>query len=317
MMTNGNDEPEQPIMKRPYMDQLYRYLQLPKDFVGPERADDLYFMYEQLKSAKHSWTYQFVAGSVAAESGLMGRYLSADERHDRLEAANRSWKDAQEGFIVSHMNNEWSDGRLYAVPDRIEMHRSFLPLYHEMVDGYVTQQTSEQTHDRLVSLAVSNLDLHDTAQANDDFGAISARRGLAYELGTLLTITRLQCPSLFAVPVPARADHGAFFPEQTHDVRLVQQSWGEVNWCVPYEVKPASGGYKDRYDSAFVRGRVELRMPSSSDPLDIVRYMKEEVDGTISEQHTGELNEITSRILRLAEDYKCRQKIATMALAAS
>jgi len=300
-------------MKFPHQEELARYNQMPKDFVGPTEADVLFSMHEAMMNAHDSWSYLYVAGSAAAESGLMATHLDKDERHDRIDAAESAWREAQDRFIFKHHTDEWSNSKRYSIPDRIEMHRLFCVLYHDMVDENVTATTMQRLHQNLIHLAAANIVEHDDATLIGDYGAIAMRRGLAYELGTLMTITRLMCPSFFAIPATARADHGGFFPEQTHDVRLIQQSWGEVQWCVPYEVKPADGPYTERYRSAFVRGRVELLLPSSSEPLDLTRYMDAEQKGTLPPQHVRELNEITSRVLTLAGDYKKRQ-LGTRAL---
>lgn len=296
--------------------ELARYYQMPKEFVGPQAADDLISMHEALRSAESSWSYLFVAGSAAAESGLMATHLDESERHARLETANRTWTEAQHEFFKAHIEDDWSEGRRYTIPDRIEMNRAYLPLYHDMVDGAVMEETIASTHARLVSLAVANVEYHDIAEATGDYGTMVYRRGLAYEMSTLLTGTRLRSPSFFTIPVPARADHGEHFPERTHDVRLIQQTWGTIRWSVPYEVKPSDNLKNCRYESALVRGRVELLMPSCTEPWEIARYMQQEVDGTISAQHLAELDEITSRVLRLALEYKRRQSLAGVALSA-
>lgn len=292
--------------------QLARYLSMPKDFVGPRQADALFQMHEEMSHVKHSWSYQFAAGSAAAESGLMASHLSTDERHMRIEAANQAWQAAQSIFIFNHLSDDWSEAKLYTIPDRIEMHRSYVELYHDMIEGNVRDETMERTHQRLVEIGMANLRMHDKAVEEGDWSPISSRRGLSYELGTLTPVTRLMCPSFFAIPATARADHGEFFPDQTHDVRLIQQSWGTIQRCIPFEVKPTDGSLLEkrqpsRYKSAFVRGRIELLMPSSTEPLDLIRYMDAEQKGTISETHKRELDQITSRILTLAEQYSNRQ----------
>lgn len=301
-------------MKFAHQRELARYLRMPKEFVGPVEADDLFSMHEIMRDARQSWSYQFVAGSAAAESGLMATHLPPAIRHERLRSADQSWGEAQDRFITNHFKDNWSDERLYTIPDRIEMHRAYIDLYRDMVDGDVHVETITAAHERLVGLAVSNLEQHDRAEAADDYATVMFRRGLGYELGTILTLTRLKCPSIFAVPVPVRADHGGYYPEKTHDVRLIQQSWGEVNWTIPYEVKPVASERTERYESALVRGRIELLMPSAEGPLELARYMKEEVDSTISPQHLAELDEITSRVFRLAEEYKRRQALASVAM---
>lgn len=303
-------------MKFPHQRELARYYSMPKDFVGPSEADDLIFMHEAMIDAKRSWSYQFVAGSAAAESGLMATHLPASERHARLNAADEAWRRAQDGFIMNHVSDDWEDERLYTIPDRVQMHRMYIELYRDMVDGEVRDETIVETHRRLVGLAVSNLEQHDRAEEKNDFAAMMYRRGLGYELGTILTATRLRCPSIFAIPSPVRADNGEYFPEKTHDVRLVQQSWGEINWWTPYEVKPVTSERTRYYESPIVRGRVELQMPSAKTPLELARFMQEEVDGTISPQHLAELDEITSRVFRLAQEYKRKQGLAAVALSA-
>ena len=301
-------------MKYVNRDQLARYHQLPKEFVGPLEADDLFFIHDALKDASYSSTYLYTAGSAAAESGLIASHLTNDERHYRIDCADKIWKQAQDAFIKRHIEDDWSESKILTIPDRIEMSRIYNPLYHDMIEGNVRQETIEKTHHRLIRLGLLNLKRHDQAEQISDFGALMMRRGLAYELGTLMTATRLVCPSFFAIPATARADNGEHFPEETHDVRLIHQSWGQIKSCIPYEVKPTDGKYRHRYRSAYVRGRVELLMPSSTNPLDLVRYMAEEQQGTISNQHRAELNEITSRVLRQAEDYKNRMPLGAKAL---
>jgi hypothetical protein len=190
-----------------------------------------------------------------------------------------------------------------SVPDRVEMNRLFVPVYHDLVDENVREVTLARTHHRLIKLGLKYIRIHDRALRQGDISGFVMRRGLGYELGKLMNITRLNCPSFFAIPASARADHGAFYREETHDVRLIRQSWGSIEQCIPYEVKPNDGMTRDRYRSAFVRGRVELMMPSATQPLDLALYMEEEENGTISAEHYGELNEITSRVLRQAVDY--------------
>ena len=284
---------------------LLRYYGMPKDFVGHQEADVLFGIYERL-SQVDTYGYQFAAASAAAESGLMGAYLSPEERHYRIHCADEAWQAASRVFLEKHAAADWTESHLESVPDRVEMNRLFVPVYHDLVDENVREVTLARTHHRLIKLGLKNLRLHNHAEQTGDIPGFVMRRGLGYELGTIMTITRLNCPSFFAIPASARADHGAFFSDETHDVRLIRQSWGTIEECIPYEVKPNDGLTRDRYRSAFVRGRVELMMPSATQPLDLALYMAEEEGGTISPEHYGELNEITSRVLRQAQDYTNR-----------
>jgi hypothetical protein len=289
---------------------------MPKDFVGPSEADDLFTIYEKLSRADYSYGYLFAAASAAAESGLMATHLSSDERHFRLQCADEAWQDAQAVFLDKHGAKGWSEAKLEAIPDRVEMNRIYMPMYHDLVDGNMREVTISKTHERLVKLGLKNLRLHDGAEEVNDPSGFVIRRGLGYELCTLMTVTRLKCPSFFAIPATARADHGTYHGEETHDVRLIRQSWGKIEQCVPYEVKPSDGTTRDRYKSAFVRGRVELMMPSATHPMELATYMGQELRGDISLEHFAELNEITSRVLRQAVDYTNQLPLAGRALRA-
>lgn len=300
-------------MKFPYQSELTRYYSMPKEFVGPEAADDLFAIYEKLAQNERAFGYLFAAGSAAAESGLLAYEAPNSERHARINAAKEAWQRAQDAFLFSHIDQDWSEARMMCVPDRVQVQLSYIDIYHEMVDGYVEETTLGRLHASLVKQATHNKELHDYADAIGDCGTAAGRRGIGYELGTLLTVTRLGCPSLFTVPSTARSDHGGSMGEQAHDVRLIQQSHGTINWWVPFEVKPTEL-HSERYTSAFVRGRVELLMPSSLQPLELANYMQAELDGTISEAHLGELDDITSRVLGLAKDYRAREELEALTL---
>lgn len=292
-----------------------RYHQMPKDFVGPAEADALFSTYSRLSRAEGKPGHLFTAGSAAAEAGLMATDRSAEERHARLHSADTIWQQAQEAFINRHIDDGWSESKLLSVPDRIEMNRIFIPLYHDLVDGYVRETTIEKTHQRLIRLGLANLNRHDQSYQASDSGGVSLRRGIGYELGTMMTVTRLGCPSFFAIPATDRADHGAYHREETHDVRLIHQSWGNIISCVPYEIKPYTKNHTARYNSALIAGRIQLQMPSSTSPLELAVYMDKENRGTISDEQLCHLNEITSSVLTEAISYKNKLSIGQKALA--
>lgn len=293
-------------MRALHQGELARYWNMPKEFVGPSEADDLFYISQKLAQNEHAYGYMFAAGSAAAESGLLALDASNGVRHERVEAARKYWQKAQDAFLFKHINENWNEARLMCVPDKVHVQMMYLEIYHEMIDGYIEEKSIGRLHASLVRLASLNKELHDYSEAIGDWSTAVARRGIGYEVGTHLTVTRLGCPSFFTIPASARADHGEYFARKTHDVRLIQQSHGIINWWVPYEVKPTDF-YSEDYDSAFIRARVELLMPSSLNPLELADYMQAELDGTISAQHFAELDDVTSRVLSLAKDYRARE----------
>lgn len=300
-------------MKNVHSGELIRYHALPKTFVGPLEADDLFVIYERLQNAYDSFGYLSAAASAATESGLMATHLTKDERHHRLQCADQAWQDASTVFFERHFDKDWSDAQLFAVPDRVHMNRVFMPLFHDFVDGNIRETTIDKVHQRLVHLGSRNLMLHDQAESEQDVAGFIQRRGLGNELSTIMSVTRLRCPSFFAIPATVRADNGVHFPELTHDVRLIRQSWGRIENCIPCEVKGDNTWQRDQYKSAFVRGRVELMMPSAKHPLELARFIYEEQQGTITPKHLAELNEVTSKVLRQALDYDSNESISSLA----
>lgn len=299
------------MRKVPIAREYARYHLLPKEFIESTQADELFNTYTILKQATHSSTYLFSAGSAAAESALVGLAASADERHHRLDCAEEAWLSAQYAFLDRHMWQKWSDARLYIQPNRIEMSKLFLPLYHDMVDRCVREDTISRVHFMLSKLAMENLEQHDIAIYENDFAYVG-RRGLGYELGSLLAPNRLLCPSFFAIPAIARADNGNHYPEDTHDVRLIRQSWGVIEDVIQYEVKPNDKPKYDRYNSALIRGHVELVIPASTNPLDMALLAHREAKGIATPEEIAVLDDITSRVLRRADEFN--RKLGTLAV---
>ena len=278
---------------------LTRYNQIPKHFVEPELADELFFISTKLAREKPYPSYLFVAGSAAAESGLVATNISPEERHSRVHIAEQLWSQAQQRYIELHCNDGWTESKVTAFTDRIQAHRIFVPLFHDLINGCVEERTSEVLHERLVRLANRNLDLYLSSFDAHDYGGASGRKGLSAELGVIGSITRLNCPTYFAMPTTARGDDGTYFGDKVHDVQVISQSWGSIRSATPIEVKQ-SGLYRrgDRYSSTYVSGRVHLNMPSSESPHFLCRYLKKELQGTATPQEISELNDVTSNVLR-------------------
>ncbi len=293
-------------MSKAQAEQMTRYLKLPKALVGPSKADALFSIHEQLRQRSTSWTYQFMAGSAAAESALTGSHLSVEERLARLEAADMCWREAQSIFVYRHDSPEAHDARLYMVPDKIEVHRAFVPLFTDITSGHVQPSTLDILHERVLDIGVKNLELYLKSGASGDRATMLWREGFGHEVSTILTVTRLKKPTLLAIPAFARCDNGVHHSADTHDVRLLQQSHGVIRSSTPFEVKTSESPKHSRYRSPIVRGTIELQVPSCDDSLAIVAYMDEERRGTLSPERAKELDEISIGILKLAADYKER-----------
>jgi hypothetical protein len=308
-------------------DELDRYFSMPKHFVGPETADELFSIYERLvNDPMPGASYFLIGGSAAAESGLVGTHLSNEERHRRIQCAHRAWEYAQELSIRNryekYESGEWTKSKLMMFSDRVEAQLIYTNLFHDLVNGNVRPETIASTHVRLVRLGIKNLQMHQEAVQLGDAGAESGRRGLAGEIATPASITRLQSPSFFAIPGVIRSDDGTYHRQDTHDVLLVQQKWGIIRSAVPIEVKATGRGNisrmrknrSTRYQSAMVKGTIHLKMPSAQTPLHLAVYLGKELRGDATKQEIMELNDVTNMILDEARDYLQRTNMSRTAL---
>lgn len=294
--------------------EFMRYQMMPKHFVGPETADDLFYISETLLREKPYPSYLYAAGSAAAESGLVGTHLPADERHRRVQRADDLWHLAQEQYLKQHADDGWSEAKLFAFSDRVEGQIIFTNLLHDMINGNVRPETMRSTHERIVRLGMTNLKMFEQAKREGDVGVMGVRRGASFEISTAASVTRLLSPNFFAMFTTARGDDGTHFRDDTHDILIMKQSWGEIRSTLPVEVKPKSGYGRQRYKSALVRGKLHLKMPSAESALHLAVFLDKEMRGKASKQEVKELNEVTSSVLSEAMEYIQRTKLAQQTL---
>lgn len=306
-------------------DLLNHYLSMPKHFVGPETADNLFKTYDALTNIRHPKAFHFlVAGSAAAESGIVGTHLSAQERHYRIQCAHYAWEHSKALSVKrrrgKYDSGEWTKSKLLMFSDHVDSQLIYTNLFHDLVNKNVRSETIGSVHERLVKLGVTNLKRYIQALEEKDFGAARCREGFAYEISTTAAVTRLRSPTFFAIPAVVRSDNGIFLPEDTHDVQLIKQKWGTIRSAIPVEVKRSDARgeiHSARYKSMMIQGTIHLNMPSAETPLHLAYYLDKELRGQASRQEIKELNEITSSVLNEATSYIQRLGLGSRALAAN
>jgi len=137
-------------------------------------------------------------------------------------------------------------------------------------------------------------------QAHLPLDSRSGHIGLTHEKVTELMLNHQLRPWLIAVPTIARADTGYFYPNQTHDIQLIEAQRGKIVETTPIEVKSKAGtGTHARYDSVVISasrhlGRLSRRIPAQS-----VYLLLKEQQGTLNEGESRQLEHVFKTVQHL------------------
>ena len=241
------------------------YLKIHKILVGPKTAQQLIGIYEQLRNSDMP-RYKNVAGWAATEAALAMVKGSEHERLSLLDTAQLAWSEAielQQSYNASDKEHLID----HAAPFRYALDIAHLPL----LAGVITKDVADSirqgvAHDVLNIAEANNVQLALAKQAGDT-SAIAEHVGLAHEANALLGYHSLNSPSMFAIPSFARADSGHHYPEQTHDLIVIQQSWGVIEDITPVEIKAtASSRDRGRYNALLMRGKMHLAIEGKFTP---------------------------------------------------
>src|SRR5207245_1409084 len=80
-----------------------------------------------------------------------------------------------------------------------------------------------------------------------------------------------QSPTWFAIPAMTRSDSGHHHRQQTHDLLVIRQRWGELQNITPVEIKSAAN-QRDlrRYKALLVRGKLHLSVDGLHKPEEML-----------------------------------------------
>lgn len=243
-------------------DAYNRYLHIHKVIVGEAGAEELRLLAEQLETQDLP-TYLDAAGWAYAESGLASRSLSTVERVALVEKAEKIWVRS----LINSVNIGENLGIEYKYGDneghRTALNIAYTPLIKSIIVGNVRPSilrqtfldTAEIAHDSKISL--------DRAYEEKDKDAAAFHRGFLFEASALMALLYLDDARYVPFPATARGDSGYYYREQTHDISIINQHWGEIRKVIPVEIKSkASLRDKRRYHALVIQGKLRLSVGS-------------------------------------------------------
>lgn len=289
-----------------------QYLKMHKVFVGPQTAMVLETVHAQL-SEESLPRYLSVAGWAAAESALVQTSATSQKRLELLDAAVDCWDRAARNQMLLNQGD-----RPYLVehsaPYRSALDIAVAPLLRGIIEGDVSEPVMERVFEDCLEIAVANAEAYSEALNRVDHEAIADHTGFGYECNALLALNRLKIKTWFAVPALARSDNGHHYPEQSHDLSIIRQKWGDIKNVIPVEIKSAANARaKRRYKSLLVRGKMHLSEPG--------KYLHTETLAAIAAAHSGiatksELkiaNQASEKFIEMLRDYRSGEVLGSIA----
>jgi len=290
---------------RNYLDhEVYdHYLHMHKVVVGNAGAEELRSIGQQLENEELP-TYLDAAGWAYAEAGLAAHAASTVERVELVEKAEKLWAHS----LVNAINISEAFGSEYRYDDneghRTALNLAYAPLIKSIIVGNVRPSvmqrtlldTAEIAHDSRMSL--------DRAYKDGDIDAAAFHRGFLFEASALMALLYMDDPRYVPLPATARADSGYYHRDQTHDISVINQHWGEIKKVVPLEIKSkASPRDKRRYKALIIPGKLRLSV-GSVDSRDTADAFYNLMHGTASTEQVIAIEQLSTQLREMLRLYQ-------------
>ncbi len=247
------------------------------------------------------------AASAYLESSIVRDDLDTEKRMVLFSKAQFTWECA--------LKNE--ETLLEIAPEmsscvdeyRVATNLACLPMVKGLILGDVKSETIHDSINKLLQVAdVCELQKHFAKQdgRQDSVGEYS---GLQHEINALLAFLYQENPKFIALPSTARGGTGYFYREQTHDLTVISQHFGDVRSILPVEVKArASGRDRRRYKALIIRGKMHLSSPRWYAPELTKDALKRYFNGEVNEGDEAFVESLGQTISELTVNYRKRGK---------
>lgn len=242
-------------------DAYSHYLRMYKVLVNSSGSKLLERIGNSLDEEDHP-EYLEAAGWAFAEAAIANSRDSEIARLDLLEKADASWQHAlrmYDGLELTEEPGRWRDD---SKPFRIALNLAYTPIMRALVLGDITDETRRKvTSDTLAIAQLAEVHMHLAEQQGYE-RARCEFYGFIHECNIMTAFLLLDNPGYVPLPSSSRADSGIYNPKQTHDISLINQSFGTIKKVIPIEAKKERRLYSvKRYDAMLI-----TRSDLTSDP---------------------------------------------------
>lgn len=298
---------------RPYFEQnghlLYlqnktydRYLHMHKVMVGERGSEELLTIGDEL-SGEELPTYLDAAGWAYAEAGLASTESTTVERVARVAKAEALWQQSLE--YQTAMREYLGDIDTTEVEGyRTAVNLACAPLIKSIIIGNVQEEVLRSVLGNVAEIAQLSRKALDTAYEEGDTAAGAYHRGFLFEASALMALLYMDDPRYVPLPATARGDTGYYHREQTHDISIINQHWGEIRKVIPVEIKSkASQRDKRRYKALIIPGRVRLSA-EGVDPRETVNAFYDIAQGSASMRQVASVEKIAAQLREMLRLYQ-------------
>jgi hypothetical protein len=280
-----------------------RYIHMHKVVVGESGATALIDLADELESEVMP-TFLNAAGWAYAEAGLASPSSSAVDRIALINKAETMW---QRGLVNGVSIGELYDSRyLYGENEghRTALNLAFAPLLKSIIVGSVSPEVMKRVFRDTTEIARDSRLSLDRAYINNDTDTAAHHRGFLFEASALMAMLYIDDPRYVPLPATARADTGYFHREQTHDISVINQHWGEIRKVIPVEIKSkASNRDKRRYRALIIPGKMRLSI-DGVDPRDTVDAFYDLVHGQATTRQSMEIERLSTQVREMLRLYQ-------------
>ncbi len=279
------------------------YLKIHKVLVGQNTANELIAIGESLDKDNLP-QYLVAAGSAYCEAALSLTNETALTRMGILDKANASWTKA----LNTQLEYLESSPHVIDPADsfRTALDLARLPLLRGIVAGDVTQSTRDEVRKETLAIAGANNVRSKLAYLDHNYDVARSHIGVGHEANFLIAADSLDSPTFVAFSSFARSDTGHYYPQQTHDIILIQQKWGTVRDIMPVEIKAATNKRaRNRYSALLIRGKIHLSYNTAIvEPENMRRAFVGLHLGVPTAQENRVTKEIRTNLLEMIHLYK-------------
>jgi hypothetical protein len=298
------------FLPNPYYE---KYLKMHKVLVGERGADHLEDIYESLRHESMP-RYLSAAGWAAVETALAPSGRTTWEKLNLLDGAADCW---QRSLASQKQLNAKGESHLteFSQPFRTAIDLAVLPLFRDMTYGNISPQTRAEVFEDCLNIAQLNTAKMSLMRQEGNGEGLADHAGLGYELNALLAFNRRQSETWFVVPSMVRCDTGYHHRQQTHDLMVVHQKWGDLLSLTPVEIKSTVDPKAiRRYQALLVRGKMHLSVNGRHRPEHTLQAITACHEGAPSRRERWIAESITDRFTRMVRDYYAGEKLGDLAI---
>lgn len=280
------------------------YNKIHKVFVGESGASQLIDIHAALKSSPLPEVLN-VSAWAAAEAALVKQSMCATGRLALLGAAEECWTKAllRQEEINHSLEQIWlrEDVESY----RLALNIAFLPLMKAIVAGNITTGIRASVFTDVLAIAQSASLQRNFSFNEGDIETGSGYLGFEHECNAHLSLLYMDDPRYVPLPSTARAGSGHDYPDQTHDIMVINQHWGTILKVTPVEIKShASLRDLKRYKALIVRGKMHLAINGAHSPEFTQQAFTDVYEGNPTSRSIDTVAQVTQTVRELLQMYQ-------------